>query len=275
MDIRIVNTCNNNCSYCLEQSLRKKEKFIKKEIIFNLLDKEKDKHFLWFFWWNPLLHPDLIEIIKYAKNIWFKNIWLLTNSFLLEKINLLELKKYWLNTFWIYFNSFDKERHNLIVGENGIKLNKILENILFLKNNDFFVKIIININKQNINILYKDIFILNKKFWVNNFEFINYHPFDRPYGKYKDILKYRFLENRAYIDNLFRVIKKLQLIVNFVKFSKDFFWEYKEFYNFQKWILDQIWEEDLEILNWTDNPFCKKEKRCDSCFLKIKCKWYE
>ena len=28
MDIRIVNTCNNNCKYCLEQDLRRQEKYI-------------------------------------------------------------------------------------------------------------------------------------------------------------------------------------------------------------------------------------------------------
>jgi pyruvate formate-lyase activating enzyme-like uncharacterized protein len=49
MDLRIVNTCNNNCAYCLEQSLRKKEKFLDKHIIFDLLEKEKNKEVLSFF----------------------------------------------------------------------------------------------------------------------------------------------------------------------------------------------------------------------------------
>jgi len=49
MDLRIVNICNNDCSYCLEQSLRKKEKFIEKTFIFNLLNKEKNKEVLNFY----------------------------------------------------------------------------------------------------------------------------------------------------------------------------------------------------------------------------------
>jgi hypothetical protein len=66
----------------------------------------------------------------------------------------------------------------------------------------------------------------------------------------------------------------LQLNVNFVKFPRDFFWKNNDFYNFQKWVLEQIWEEDIEVLYSNEIPFCKIENRCISCFLKDKCKWY-
>ena len=274
MDLRIVNTCNNNCAYCLEQSLRKKEKFLDKYNIFELLKKEENKKILNFFWGNSLLHPDLIEIIGFAKNIWFKNIGLLTNGFWLEKNSLEEFKKNNLTSFWIYFNNFEEDKHNLIVWKNWIKLENLLKNIKKLKHNNFFVKIITHINKQNIDTIYKDIVILNKKYEINNFEFINYFPFDRPYKKFRNILEYEVKQNRINIDKLFLVIKKLQLNVNFVKFSREFFWKYKEFYNFEKWVLEQIGEEDLEVLESKIKPFCKKENRCNSCFLKDKCKWY-
>lgn len=274
MDLRIVNICNNDCLYCLEQSLRKKEKFVEKTFIFDLLKKEKNKEVLNFFWWNSLLHPDLLEIIKYSKNIWFENIWLLTNSSWINKEIILELKNNWLNSFWIYFNNFIEENHNIIVWKNWIQLNTILENIVLLKNNNLFVKIIIHINKQNINTVYKDILILNKKYGITNFEFINYFPFDRPY-KNNFFLEYSILENRKNINNIFKVINKLQINVNFVKFTKDFFWKYIEYYNLQKWILEQIWEEDIKILEAKEKPFCLIEKRCEYCFLKDKCKWYD
>ena len=274
MDLRIVNTCNNDCIYCLEQSLRRKDKFLSHEYIFNILKKQKTKKILTFFWWNPLLHPNLLEIIKFSKNIWFQNIWLLTNSYWLDRYDLWNLKKNWLNSFWIYFNSFDKKKHNLIVWKAWIKLKELLKNIKFLKKNKFFIKIIIHINKQNIDTIYKDILILNKKYWINNFEFINYFPFDRPYREFKHILEYSIKKNRQSINMLFLVINKLNLNVNFVKFNKSFFGKYMKFYNFQKWILEQIWEEDKEILNWKDIPFCRKENRCESCFLIDNCKWY-
>jgi len=275
MDLRIVNICNNNCAYCLEQSLRRKEKFLDKYNIFELLKKEENKEILNFFWGNSLFHPDLIQIIEFAKNIWYKNIGLLTNSFWLEKYSLEEFKKNNLTSFWIYFNNFQENKHNLVVWKEWIRLENLLENIKKLKENNFFVKIIIHINKQNIDTIYKDILILNKRYQINNFEFVNYFPFDRPYEKFRDILEYDIKQNRVNIDKMFLVIKKLHLNVNFVKFSRDIFWKYKEFYDLKKWILEQIWEEDLAILESKETPFCKKENRCNNCFLKDKCKWYE
>jgi pyruvate formate-lyase activating enzyme-like uncharacterized protein len=41
MDIRITNSCNNNCLYCLEQSYRNKDKFINKKDIFLEIKKNK------------------------------------------------------------------------------------------------------------------------------------------------------------------------------------------------------------------------------------------
>ena len=46
MDLRIVNTCNNNCLYCLEQVYRNREKFIDKNIIFREILNSKNKEIL-------------------------------------------------------------------------------------------------------------------------------------------------------------------------------------------------------------------------------------
>lgn len=275
MDLRIVNTCNNDCMYCLEQSLRNKKKFISKNYIFDLLKKENDKKVLTFYWWNPLLHPDLLEIIKYANSIWFKNIWILTNSFWLDKYDLNEIKEYWLKSFWIYFNTFDFKKHDLLVWKNWIKLNDLLNNIFKIKQKGFFIKIIIHVNKQNIDKLYRDIVILHKKYKISNFEFVNYFPFDRPYTKFKKNLEYNISKNRKYINKLFKVINIFKLNTTFLKFPKFFFWDYyKWFYNFKIGILNQIWKEDLIKIRWNNLSFCKLDNRCENCFLQDICKWY-
>ena len=132
MDLRIVNTCNNNCIYCLEQWLRRKRKFIKKEEIFEKLEAEKNKEILCFFGWNPLLHPDLEEIIIFARNNGFKNITLLTNTFWISEEFLQKLKNAWLNGISFYFNSFSEEKQNIITNF-GITLKDLLKNILIIQ----------------------------------------------------------------------------------------------------------------------------------------------
>ena len=271
MDIRIVNTCNNNCLYCLEWSLRSKEKFISKDFLFTKIDNESNLENITFYWWNPLLHPNLVELIKYSYNRGFCWIWLLSNTKWLNKDYLSELIWKWLSTFWIYFNWFNKNNHE-IVNWNGIEYEELLENLKLLAISWINIKLIIHLNNLNIKTIARDLIILKEKYWFNNFDIVNYFPFDKPYEN-REILDYDINENRKYIDFIFKIIKKLNLKVKFVKFSKDFFWEFSNYYDFKNWVLNQIWEEDIERLA-VDYPFCLEEKRCKSCFIKDICKFY-
>ena len=69
MDLRILHTCNSNCLYCLEQSLRKKKKYIDIADIFQQLEDQQQREVLSFYGGNPLLHPDLLQIISHAKKL--------------------------------------------------------------------------------------------------------------------------------------------------------------------------------------------------------------
>lgn len=266
MDIRITNTCNNNCLYCLEQSYRSKELFLDiKDIKLNILSSN-DNNILNFYWWNSLLHPCIIEIVQFWKNKWFNNIWILTNTYWITTNILEELIISWLNNVWFYFNSFNVDKHNLLVNW-WIKYNTLINNIYILARYNIYKKCIIHVNNLNIKELPKIIYVMNKKFLINNFEFINYFPFDRPYDNH-ELLAYDIHKNRVNLDFLFTTIIKLWVSVKFYKFSKDFFWNFSKFYNYDYWVLNQIWIEDIEMLNKEWNKKCYIEKRCNSCFLK-------
>lgn len=269
MDLRIVNTCNNSCLFCLEQLYRTKALFIEKDIIIRKIIASNDK-LVTFYWWNPLLHPDILEIINFCRLKWFHSIWILTNTFWIDKSFLDSLIKSWLTSIWFYFNSFDKKRHDIIVN-SWISYSAFLNNIKLISESWLHSKAIVHVNWQNIDRLYKDIYILNTKYNIRSFEFINYFPFDRPYEKYEDILSYDICGSREYIDNLFGVIINLGLSVNFVKFRKDFFWTFTDFYDYRKWILQQMWKTDKFRLSLGSNPFCKRENRCEQCFIKDYC----
>lgn len=272
MDLRIVNTCNNNCLYCLEWSLRNKEKFISKDLLFTKFLEIKSRDNITFYWGNSLLHNDLLEIIQFCNEQWFRGIWLLSNTYGLNLELLNDLKISWLKTFWFYFNSFNKKNHE-IVNWWWISYNSLLINIDLLSKSWLNLKVNIYLNKLNIDSISNDLIILSKKYWIEKIDFIWFFPFDKPYEN-KEILYFDFNEKRNSINSLFIIIKKLNLKVKFVKFSKDFFCDFIEYYDFQNWVLNQIWEEDIERLNWDIIPFCFKEKRCKYCFIKDKCKFY-
>lgn len=273
MDIRIVNTCNNKCLYCLEQWFRKRKKFIDTQTVFDLIKNNRktwDK-IMMFYGGNSLLHPDLYEIIDYCRSVWFTSIWIITNWFWLnqEKINVLISK--WITSIWIYFNSFNEEKHNQISWW-GISLNQLINIYREISTKNIYTKLIININNLNIVSLYNDIIILNKKFWFKYFELINYFPFSIAY-KSKNILWFSYDENRKNIDKLLSNIDNINIWVEFYKFDKAFFWKFEKFYNFERWILWQIGEEDVKRLE-KDKPYCLIQKRCKYCFIKDNCKFY-
>lgn len=217
MDLRIVNICNSDCVYCLEQWLRKKKKFLEKKEIFSILTLEKNRNILSFYWWNPLLHPDLLDIICFAKNLWYKNISLLTNTIWLSNKLVLDLKLAGLTGISFYFHSFLKEKHDLVV-RGGIQLDDLIRNIYIIKNSNLRYKCIIHVNKQNIKSLYKDTAYLFKKFAITDFEFIKYHLVSRAKKDFKYILEYKLEEEKKYLSYLKKIIFRLNITATFVKF---------------------------------------------------------
>lgn len=272
MDLRIVNTCNNNCFYCLEKDLRSKSKYISKDDIFLLLEKEIVKGNITFYWWNPLLHKDLLAIVKYCYDNWFRSIGVLSNTYGISYNYLEKLKYNWLTSFWFYFNSFNTKFHNKIVNW-WIKLSSLIHNLSLISRSWLYYKSVIHINQLNVKTIYKDIYILYKLFWVRNFEFINYFPFWNAYD-FNYNLSYDLYSSRNFIDKLFYIINSLKLNVSFKKFSKDFFWDNIKYYDFDSCVINQVSKEDYSIINGKQQPRCKKENRCNNCFLKDICKFY-
>ncbi len=273
MDLRIVNTCNNDCKYCLEQSFRKKEKFLNVNSIFQIIDEIMNDEQITFYWWNPLLHPSLDKIILYARGKWIKKFGVLTNSYWITQDKINFYKRIGLSSFGVFFNSFSLEKHRVIVWIKWIKLKIVLKNLLLFKKNNINLKVIIHINNVNILTLTRDISVLYRKFWIETFEFINYFPFDRPYKNYKSLLEYNITKNRPKIEELFVQIKRLNLSVKFVKFPRDFFGRNEDYYDFYDWIKSQISPYDI-IRMEQETPFCYSEKRCIQCFLRDDCKAY-
>lgn len=219
MDLRILNTCNSNCLYCLEQSLRKKKKFMDRADIFQQLEQEKSREVLSFYGWNPLLHPELCHIITDAKDLWFQNIALLSNTLWLSPEYLKGLQEAGLTTLNFYFHSFDEAVHDRVVN-GGISLKMLLKNMTLITSSGLSYKAIIHVNAQNITTLSRDVLVLHKRFWVESFEFVNYFPASRAYKLYDDILAYD--ANPEKLKDLDYVIEKYNLRASFKKFQRNY-----------------------------------------------------
>ena len=217
MDIRIVNTCNSDCIYCLEQSLRKKKKFLEKETIYSLLNQEENREVLSFYGGNPLLHPDLLDIIVYAKTLGYKNISLLTNTHGITQDFLRKLQHSGLTGISFYFHSFSENTHNVVVN-TWISLRELLRNIRCIVASWVYYTCIIHVNKQNIATVYKNVEYLHRKFGVQKFEFIKYHLVSRAWREFRSILEYTPEEEKQWLQRLDDVMQKFWLQASYIKF---------------------------------------------------------
>ena len=87
--------CNAKCKFCFISNKLIHDRFQSKKKIFKIIDKlfESNIFRINFFGGEPSLHPDILEIIKYAKEQNFK-VTLVTNSLAFNKSNILEYEKY-------------------------------------------------------------------------------------------------------------------------------------------------------------------------------------
>lgn len=175
--IEITNNCNLNCNFCIKN--KRKTEYITIEKFNILLDKVKNhtKYLYFHVLGEPLLHPNINELISIASNTFYINI--TTNGYLINRIknnkNIRQLN--------ISLHSFDDKYK--------IPLKKYLDNIFntidtlnntyislrLWVNNEYNNKIIDYINdKYNINMKYDE-----KNYKINNQLFINnFHEFIWP-----------------------------------------------------------------------------------------------
>ncbi len=222
MDIRIVNTCDSDCMYCLEQSLRKKQKFIPREVILKLLQQQRsnfpDDSILAFYGWNSLLHPNLTGIITDAKNLWFKSISLLTNTQGITQKYLEYLQSCGLTGISFYFHSLDSEIHNMIV-QKWISLEELYKNISIIQKSWISYTCIIHVNQQNIGLLYKIVAELYIKYSVKNFEFIRVRLLSRAKNKFSKQLEILPENQEKDIAHLERILQKIKAQYEFIHFE--------------------------------------------------------
>lgn len=141
--LEVTNNCNLNCSFCIKNNREKK--FIDMEEYKTILDKLKPytKYLYFHVSGEPLLHPQINELINYASNDFFINI--TTNGYLIKRIkdnlNIRQIN--------ISLHSFNESYHKLLKDY----LNDIFEVIDNLNNNTYFSLRFWTDNKYNEEIL--------------------------------------------------------------------------------------------------------------------------
>ena len=175
-DVKVWFACNNHCSFCVQWDKRNKFKPRKLKEIKDILDKEYNSwaEYVVFTWWEPTVHPDLVESVRYAKKIWYKQIQIQSNWTNFSKEDYTkDLIEAWVTEFSPSIHWFHRETHDKQVN-NIWAWDKIIKWIILLKKLNQYIIMNSVITQSN----YKEIpelATLLTKLWVNQFQFAFVH----------------------------------------------------------------------------------------------------
>lgn len=88
-DVKVWFACNNHCTFCVQWDKRYRFKPRTLEEIKEILLKEYNEwaKYVVFTWWEPTVHPNLVEAVAYAKEIGYKQIQIQSNGTNFDKLD--------------------------------------------------------------------------------------------------------------------------------------------------------------------------------------------
>lgn len=267
-DLRIANTCDSDCLYCLEQSYRALPKFVPSAEALAAARAFGDRQNITFYGGNPLLHPELEKIVAGCREAGYASVGLLTNSRGLSAARLEALRGAGLSDLGAYFHTFDAARHDAVVN-GGIALPELLANLALAARSGVGLKCVLHVNALSLPGLHETAVRLALEYGVRRMEFVNWFPFDRPWDAHRAKLAYGAADAARVAPKLFSALKKTGVSARFSKFPRAFFTGGGEaWYDRKSGVLDQVGPEDRERLAGPGAPSCVSPERCGQCFLR-------
>ena len=128
VDIELTNNCNLNCLFCSRHIMKRKKGFMSFDTFKKFVDEmaENNSALRMIRWGEPLLHPELLEFVEYAKNKGVL-VHITTNGLLLNEEKAKKLIELGLNSIIFSFQGATKKGYEEM--RNNKKYDLLCENI--------------------------------------------------------------------------------------------------------------------------------------------------
>jgi MoaA/NifB/PqqE/SkfB family radical SAM enzyme len=281
--LRLSYVCNNNCIFCLdyENQIDPPVKAmpldeIKKEIkkVKNTADKK-----IVLSGGDPTLHPDLAQIIKYAKKEGFAKVQVITNGrmFVYQKF-IKELIEAGLDEVTISFHSHIPEIYEKLTGikDSFGQAKQGLDNLLNARQvagNKLIINIDIVINKINLPHL-KQTIMFFADMGIYEFDLLFIIPFGRAMINKNDLF-FDYQENQENIREILDLAKDNRFYIWLNRFPVQFLEGYEELIQDPDKLFDEIrGRQDMlkfAYENKSEKLPCYSKFRCSHCYISSFC----
>ena len=273
VELRITNQCNNNCMFCLEQSLRREKEISNKEIELLIKNgyKNNENNELLIRGGNAILNKKLINFITLSREIGYSKVRIIFNgNFQNSSISRSELLSSGLTDVTLLLHSHISPVHNFLT-QNNESFNELsisLKQFLGKLN----VKICVYVNGANIDHL-KTITKKIINIGVKSIDYLNFLPVERGYEKYKDKLLYNIGSKQKVFKEVFRILKDNSIMSWWNRFPEYIFEDYEHLIPAKDNILKEITGDEYQMFEKCLSKRVKPEchGRCTNCFLNSFC----
>lgn len=275
-DIKVWFSCNNHCDFCVQWDKRYKYKPRTIDKIKEIIKREYDNwcKYAVFTGGEPTVHPNLIEAVAYAKEIWYKQIQIQSNWTNFDKMDyVLGLIKAWVTEFSPSIHWFHKETHDNQVHQKWA-WDRVVKWLINLRKLNQIVVINSVITQSN----YKEIPHLAEllvKLWVTQFQFAFVHILWSA-DKNKDIVVPKKSDVISYVHKWLDIAKKawIPAFTEAIPYClmQGYEWAIAENIMPETIVVDAEWTID-SYADYRWNEWKAKREECKKCSKNNICEW--
>lgn len=294
IEINIWKACNNKCRFCMSSKSELWDiKFVPLEIL-----KEKIKWYangnyksIWFLGWDISIHPNIIEIIAYCKEVWFININAISNWMKFDNIEFAKKTvEAWLTRVNFSIHSHIPEVEDYLIQVSGWLSRKLkaidnMKNLynMWLLRDDLSINIVLN--SKNLPNIVETILYFNKIKKASDFR-INFIWLNDDTKENWEDLRISYTEFLPYLKKLIYISIKYNIRITFDTVPACIFYKIDNI-NYASIIKKFLWEDkdhitEIDHINNNDQFDWKKRKKdmlktqfdtCEKCSYKNSCQW--
>lgn len=271
--LRTTRICNNHCIFCHDSEIQNGEMISALELQ-REIKKAKEEGYtrLILSGGEPTIHPDIIELVDYARRIGLEWIQIVSNGRMFAYYEFTRrMVEAGLSEVTVSFHSHIPEIADSLTGVKGSFLQTI-KGIENLKRGKIVISIDIVLNAYNYRHLKEAIEFFHSKLGIGEFDILHMTPFGRAFENYKE-LKLEPMAERRELKRAIKYAKEKGVILWTNRVPPMLLEGDEEYIQDPHKILDEIQGRAEIFTRYLKNGLleCRSRIRCQDCFVRDFC----
>lgn len=266
--VSITGLCNNNCLFCLDRD--RKDKYHKSydEVIKTIDDGIKEGcQRLVLSGGEPTIHPDIVDFVKYGKEVGYKKIQIITNGRMFASKKFSDkIVEAGLDEVTFSIHGHNAELHDSLTNVKGSFIQAIKGLLYLRKNTNLILNLDVCVNKLNYRFILDILKFFVEKMAILEINFMNLVPFGNAWLN-KDLLFYTYEEVLPFLRQSIDYSKHNNVYLWFSRFPSKYFERYEQYIEDTNKLYDDLLGMGKDALV---NKPCKGE-RCYFCGVQSVC----